>query len=167
MRILGVDPGMHAMGWGVLEQDFSASKGSSMPFKVQGVGCIKPPRKANHAERLLFLYQELSAVVVCYAPTVLVLERIFVNKYPASALVLGYARAVAMLIGALHDLKCAELSATSVKQSITGHGHASKAQMTAMIERLLNIPDPLSHDSADALALALCYGLNPTHLTIT
>ena len=93
-----------------------------------------------------------------FKPSCLVIEKVFVAKNPSSALTLGYARGIAMMTAALYESDIQEYAATTVKQRLTGHGHASKEQMVAMIERLFRVS--LSHDIADAVALAFCHCQN-------
>ncbi len=93
-----------------------------------------------------------------FKPSCLVIEKVFVAKNPSSALTLGYARGIAMMTAALYESDIQEYAATTVKQRLTGHGHASKDQMVAMIERLFRVS--LSHDIADAVALAFCHCQN-------
>ncbi|OJU72972.1 MAG: hypothetical protein BGO07_02075 [Alphaproteobacteria bacterium 40-19] len=152
--ILGLDPGLCRTGWGVLQPQSCSAAG----LRCVEFGVIAPPQAWPLEKRLVFLHQELTAVCTRYSCTVAVVEKTFVNSNAQSALSLGFARAIAMMTSALHGAKMVEYSPTTIKKSLTGHGHASKAQMITMINLLLGTCVSLS-DSADALAAAWCYGM--------
>ena len=147
MRILGIDPGSRVMGWGII--DCLATE------RLGPCGQIRPKEK-DISSRLGQIDRQLSDVIHQHKPEVMVLESVFVHINPQSALILAYSRGVAMAVAARHGLSIAEYPANTIKKSITGYGHATKAQMIAMISRLLDIRD-LSSDTADALAGALCH----------
>jgi crossover junction endodeoxyribonuclease RuvC len=150
MRVLGVDPGSGATGYGLIER-----KAGAIQHLRHGV--LRPPRGAELAERLDFLHRELLAVITLGAPEVAVVERVFIAANPRSALVLGQARGaiLASLGGA--GVRVAELAARQVKKAVTGSGAANKAQMQEMVTRLLSLDAEPPTDAADALALALTY----------
>ncbi len=149
--IIGIDPGLRHTGWGIiLQQDNRLS--------FIGAGRINPAVNQPMANRLGQLSKELRAVIEAYAPEEAAIEETFVNKTnAASALKLGQARGAAMLTAAQSNLPVSEYAANRVKQSVTGYGHAGKAQITAMIGMLLPGSGKLSEDAADALAIALCH----------
>jgi crossover junction endodeoxyribonuclease RuvC len=109
------------------------------------------------AERLNLLYQGLAAVLKRHTPDVAVVEKTFVNANPASALKLGMARGIALLAPAQQKIPVFEYSATQVKKTIVGVGHATKDQIELMIQTLLPNVGTVKKDAADALAIAICY----------
>lgn len=151
MRILGIDPGLQKTGWGVIEVH-----GNALSFV--SCGLIKTDAKAMLCERLRTLDDNLTVTIKEHAPDEAAIEETFVNKNPASALKLGQARGVGMVVPARMGLMVAEYSANQVKKSIVGSGHAAKQQMGMMVKTLLpSIPKGISEDEADALAVAICH----------
>jgi crossover junction endodeoxyribonuclease RuvC len=146
MRILGIDPGTRFMGWGMVDYGGTERLG---PF-----GCIRP-KGTDMAVRLGQIDQQLSDIIQQHQPKIMVLETVFVNINPQSALTLGYSRGVAMAVAARHGLNIAEYAPNTIKKSLTGYGHATKDQMMAMIGRLFGVN--MASDTADALAGALCH----------
>lgn len=151
MRILGIDPGLQKTGWGIIEVN-----GNALSFL--SCGLIKTDSKTMLCERLRTLDENLSIVIKEHAPDEAAIEETFVNKNPTSALKLGQARGVGMVVPARMGLMVGEYSANQVKKSIVGSGHAAKAQMGMMVKTLLpQIPKNISEDEADALAVAICH----------
>ncbi len=150
IRILGVDPGSAATGWGVVD-----SAGPRLSYVASGV--IRPKRTGTHAEKLAQIFDGLKAVIAEYAPDEAAVEETFVNASPRDALVLGQARGVALLAPALAGLSVAEYAANSVKKSVVGRGHADKTQVAAMVKVLLPKCGTPAADEADALAVAICH----------
>jgi crossover junction endodeoxyribonuclease RuvC len=150
MRVLGIDPGSGATGFGLIER-----KGGAIKHLRHGV--LRPPRGAELAERLNFLHRELLALVLLEAPEIAVVERVFIAANPRSALVLGQARGAILASLGAAGVRVDELAARQVKKAVTGSGAADKAQMQMMVTRLLSLDAPPPTDAADALALALSY----------
>jgi crossover junction endodeoxyribonuclease RuvC len=150
MRVLGVDPGSNATGFGVVERE-----GGTLRHRRHGV--LRPPRGASAAERLRFLHAGLLDVARSEAPEVAVVERVFLAANPRSALVLGEARGAILASLGQAGIRVSELAARQVKKAITGSGAADKAQMQMMVRRLLALDEEPPSDAADALALALTY----------
>jgi len=150
VRILGIDPGLRHTGWGVIEAD-----GARLAYVA--CGAIHPPTDADFAERLRALHQALAAVIKSHEPDEAAVEETFVNRDPQSALKLGHARGVALVVPALAGLEVAEYSANLVKKTVVGAGHAEKAQIAMMVKVLLPRSDAQSADAADALAVAICH----------
>lgn len=151
-RILGIDPGLNKTGWGIIE-----SEGNSLRYVACGV--IKTDASALVPERLRVIDETLTDIVARFSPEEAAIEETFVNRNPASALKLGLARGVAMVVPARAGLPVAEYAANKVKKSVVGAGHAAKGQIGAMIRILLpacadNAP---GEDEADALAVAVCH----------
>ena len=147
MRIIGVDPGLRNTGWGVI--GFQNNKLIHI-----GDGSISPSPNLPDGERLLFIKNKLTEIVLKYVPTISAIEQIFVGSGTGSSLKLGMARGVSMLVLAEAGLNIKELPPKLVKKTVTGYGAASKQQIKSMIEKLLNIV-PRDEDSSDALAIAV------------
>jgi crossover junction endodeoxyribonuclease RuvC len=150
IRILGLDPGLRCTGWGVV-----SVQGSRLTHVAHGV--IKPDDKAPLSERLLALFDAVSAILDEHAPHEAAIEETFVNNNPSSTLKLGHARAAAMIAPAKAGLLVAEYAATVVKKAVVGTGGADKTQVAFMIKRLLPTAGDPSADAADALAVAICH----------
>ncbi len=150
IRILGLDPGLRRMGWGMIE--FAGSKLSHL-----GNGTLASDEAEPLAQRLAALHRGLSAILATHAPDCAAVEATFVNADAAGALKLGQARAVALVVPALAGLSVAEYAPNMVKKALVGVGHAEKSQVRAMVCRLLPRAEIASDDAADALALAICH----------
>ncbi|MBN9440121.1 crossover junction endodeoxyribonuclease RuvC [Bosea sp. (in: a-proteobacteria)] len=150
IRILGIDPGLRKTGWGVI-----LSEGTKLAFIACGV--VESEQKATLAERLRQLHDGIAGVIAAHAPGEVAVEETFVNRDPQSALKLGQARGVALVVPALAGLEVAEYAANLVKKTVVGVGHADKKQVQAMIRVLLPKAETKSADAADALAVAICH----------
>ena len=150
MRLLGLDPGLRATGWGVIEVD-----GNSLSHVADGV--VRPDVNAPMSDRLAALHAELRRIVVDYAPDEAAVEETFANRNPASTLKLGQARGVVMLAPAQAGIPVAEYAANVIKKSLVGAGHADKGQIGAMVRILLPGSAAETADAADALAVAVCH----------
>ena len=160
VRIMGLDPGLARMGWGVIEIE-----GSRLTHVAHGVLTTNP--QATLAARLLALHDALLEVITHLEPRAIAIEQAFVHKDPSAALKIGQARAVAMLAGARAGLIVAEYTPNHVKKCVVGVGHAGKEQVQAMVHRLLPTARVESADAADALALAIAHAhLSSTHSRI-
>ena len=149
MRVLGVDPGLRNMGWGVIAVD-----GSRITHVANGV-CHS--RGATLAERLLSLHDQLSEVVAQWAPDAAAVEETFVNKDAGGTLKLGQARGIALLVPAQAGLAVGEYAPNAVKKAVVGVGHADKGQIQHMVRFQLPGVDLAGPDAADALAVAICH----------
>jgi crossover junction endodeoxyribonuclease RuvC len=148
VRILGLDPGLAATGWGVID-----ASGSRLAHVAHGV---VRTRAADPTERrLAALHQGLGAVIQAHAPGAAAIEEVFQNRNPQSTLKLGEARGVALLSAGLAGLPVTELATRLVKKTLTGTGAAEKAQVAFMVQRLLPTAGPVTADAADALAVAI------------
>ena len=150
IRILGIDPGLRNMGWGIID-----SQGSNLSFIACGV--VKSDAALSLADRLRQLHEGLSAIIHAHMPVEAAVEETFVNRDPQSALKLGQARGIALMTPSLAGLPVAEYSANLVKKTVVGSGHAEKAQIAMMIRVLLPKSDAKTPDAADALAIAICH----------
>lgn len=150
LRILGLDPGLRRTGWGVITME-----GARLGHVAHGV--IAPKDSLPFSERLLVLFEGIAEVVERHAPHEAAVEETFMNNNAASALKLGHARAMAMIVPARAGLMVAEYAATVVKKSVVGTGAADKDQVGFMIRRLLPTAGDTTADAADALAVAIAH----------
>lgn len=151
--ILGIDPGTNVMGYALLAVD----KGKP---QLMLMGVIKLSKFDDHYMRLRRIYERVSAIVNQHLPDELAIEAPFFGKNVQSMLKLGRAQGVAMAAALVRDIPITEYPPTSVKQSITGVGSASKEQVANMLKHLLKIPDekmPALLDATDALAVAMTH----------
>ena len=149
MRILGIDPGLRHMGWGVIE-----AEGSRLRHVANGV-CHSEGE--DLAARLLSLFQQLHKVLATHTPEGAAIEQTFVNKDGAGTLKLGQARGVAMLALAQAGLQIGEYAPNAVKKTVVGVGHADKRQVAHMVRVQLPGVALAGPDAADALAIAICH----------
>jgi crossover junction endodeoxyribonuclease RuvC len=149
IRILGIDPGLRATGFGVIEK-------YGQQLRYVASGCIRSP-EGELSQRLKNILSSLSEVITQYQPQQVALEKVFVNVNPQSTLLLGQARGTAICAAVLADLPVAEYTALQVKQAVVGNGHADKEQVQAMVQRLLKLNGKPGSDAADALACAICH----------
>lgn len=149
-RLIGIDPGLRRTGFGVVEI-------TGKNPRYLGSGVIRPSVIASEPDRLKELYQGMQEVLDQYAPTLAVVERVFVNVNPKSTLSLGQARGVAIAALAAREIAVHEITPLKVKQSIVGTGRASKEQVQHMVCHLLKLPQSPNADAADALACALAF----------
>ena len=147
--ILGVDPGLRATGFGLIE-----IRGTQPVYLASGT--IRTS-EGDLASRLGTIFDGLRELIERYQPTVSAIEKVFVNVNPASTLLLGQARGAAITALTSAALPVHEYTALQLKQAVTGHGHATKEQVQLMVQRLLSLPGLPTSDAADALACAICH----------
>ncbi|MEM8959001.1 MAG: crossover junction endodeoxyribonuclease RuvC [Pseudomonadota bacterium] len=149
MRVLGLDPGLRRLGWGVIE-----TEGSHLRHLANGTCRTEG---GTLAARLLELHTQLSAIVARWGPDEAAVEQTFVNRDGAATLKLGQARAIALLVPAQAGMEVGEYAPNAVKKAVVGVGHADKAQIAHMIGLQFPGLRPDSADAADALAVALAH----------
>jgi crossover junction endodeoxyribonuclease RuvC len=149
MRVLGIDPGLRNLGWGVIDVS-----GSRLKHVANGI-CVS--QGSDLGPRLLSLYEQLSEVVRMYLPETAAVEKTFVNKDGAGTLKLGQARGIAMLAPAKAGLEIGEYAPNTVKKTVVGVGHAEKDQVAHMVKMQLPGVVLVGPDAADALAVAICH----------
>lgn len=149
MRVLGIDPGLRNMGWGVIAVD-----GSRISHVANGI-CHSAGDSLP--ERLVSLHAQLAEVVAHWAPDAAAVEETFVNKDAVGTLKLGQARAIAVLVPAQAGLAVGEYAPNAVKKAVVGVGHAAKAQIAHMVRLQLPGVQLAGPDAADALAVAICH----------
>ena len=149
MRVMGIDPGLRNLGWGVIEV-----AGSRLSHVANGV-CHSTGEDLG--ARLLSLYEQLTDIVHRFAPEAAAVEQTFVNKDGAGTLKLGQARGIALLVPAQYGLTVGEYSPNRVKKTVVGVGHAAKEQVAHMVRVQLPGVVLAGPDAADALAIAICH----------
>ena len=149
-RILGIDPGTVATGWGVVEM-----AGSSLLHVAHGT--IGSSSAMGQGSRLKRIYHGLKEILERYEPQGVSLERVFFARNAGSALKLGQARGVALLAAAEGGIAAHEYASAEIKLAVVGYGQASKEQVQKMVASLLHLPEPIPADAADALAAAICH----------
>ena len=148
-RVLGIDPGLAATGYGVID-------GDARTAEVVAYGAIRTRPRWTRAERLHHIHEQVGALIEEHAPQELAIEEPYVAKNARSALAIGEARAAVMIAAATHATPVFEYPPATIKASVAGHGGAPKEQVQAMVALQLGLaepPQPL--DAADALAIAL------------
>ena len=149
MRVLGIDPGLRNLGWGVIE-----AKGSRLSHVANG---IIHSEGDDLAARLLSLYRALARIVEDHRPEAAAVEQTFVNRDGAATLKLGQARGIALLVPAQAGIAVGEYAPNAVKKAVVGVGHADKTQVAHMVRHQLPGVDLAGPDAADALAVAICH----------
>ena len=152
MIILGIDPGIAIVGWGVLE--YCGTK-----FKVIDFGSIQTPSTMSTEDRLCAIYDALGAIIEKYKPEQMAIEELFWNTNQKTGIRVSEARGVILLCGRMAGLQIHEYTPLQVKQAVVGYGRAEKKQVISMVTMLLGLPKPPKpDDTADALAIAICHG---------
>jgi len=148
--ILGIDPGIAIVGYGLLEAD------SREVQRVLDVGVIRTEAGLPTAQRLLSVFQELEKLIQKYSPTQAAVEKLYFGKNVKTALTVGEARGVILLALESCGIPLVEFTPLEVKVALTGYGRADKQQMQHMVRQLLGLKEiPKPDDAADALAVAL------------
>lgn len=150
IRILGIDPGLRRMGWGIVDVEGNA-------LRFVAAGTVRSDETAALADRLCQLHDGLQAVLDAHRPEEAAVEATFVNKDAAATLKLGQARGIAMLVPARAGLTVAEYAPNAVKKTVIGVGHGDKKQIQMMVKVLLPKSTADTADAADALAIAICH----------
>ena len=153
MRVLGIDPGLRNLGWGVIDVT-----GARLTHVANGI-CHSQPgeEEGDLALRLLSLHGQLSEVVARFAPDVAAVVHTFVNKDAVATLKLGQARGIALLVPAQAGIPVGEYAPNAVKKTVVGVGHAAKQQVDHMVRLHLPGVQVAGPDAADALAVAICH----------
>ena len=152
MRVIGIDPGLRNLGWGVIDA------GGGRVAHVANGTCRSEGTVLAH--RLLSLHTQLTQIFAQHAPDAAAVEQTFVNKDGAGTLKLGQARGIAMLVPAQVGLDVGEYAPNAVKKTVVGVGHADKNQVAHMVKMQLPGAQLHSPDAADALAIALCHAFH-------
>ncbi len=151
MIALGIDPGTALCGYGIV-------RASDDEYALVVCGAIATPAKTPLEQRLLTIYNELSALIRQYRPDTAAVEKLFFSRNTTTALSVGHARGVAMLALAQAHIPLCEYTPNEIKQAVAGYGGADKYQMQQMVRMLLHLDAaPKPDDAADAVAIALCH----------
>ena len=151
MIILGIDPGLAIVGWGVVEY-----KGTK--FRTVDYGAITTPKEMNTQQRLKRIYDELADIIRKYRPAQVAIEELFFNTNTTTGIRVSEARGVILLICEQAHMGIYEYTPLQVKQAVVGYGRADKKQVITMVTMLLGLSEPPKpDDTADALAIAICH----------
>lgn len=155
MKILGIDPALVTLGWGIIADE--ASK-----IKYIDSALVKTTTDQQIHKRLAFIVSSLENVINLHRPDIIAMEETFINKNAGSSLKLGYARGAVMSLIGRYDLPFHEYKPNLIKKTVVGVGHAEKEQLQHMMQIILSgLENQLSLDETDALAAAYtCYVLN-------
>ncbi len=145
---MGVDPGSNATGYGIVRKN-----GTRSEHVASGVIRVTP--SSGHSKRLWEIYRKLDEHARAYAPSVMVVESLFLGNNSQSLMKLSQVRGVILLLGENHGMDIFEYSPMEIKRGLTGYGRAEKDQMVFMVSKILGLPSLKSPDQADALAMAL------------
>jgi crossover junction endodeoxyribonuclease RuvC len=150
LRILGIDPGSHVTGYGIIEK-----QGNFLRHIIHGE--IKPPKDAKLSSVLSLISQQLSAVITENVPHAISLENIFFGKNVRSLIKQAHVRGVVIFSGEALGIPVFEYSPLEIKKGVVGYGRAEKRQVQVMVKAILNLPALPPADAADALAAAICH----------
>ena len=151
MVILGVDPGLAIVGWGVVDYN----KGR---FKTLGYGAVRTEAGLSTEERLAIIYRDINRIIDHFKPAEMAVEELFFTNNITTGIRVAEARGVILLCGQQKGLKIAEYTPPQVKQAVVGYGKAEKKQVIAMVTSILKLPaPPKPDDTADAVAIAICH----------
>ncbi len=151
MRILGIDPGLAIVGWGVID-----SEGGR--FKPVGYGSLRTPAHTDIGMRLQMIYADMKALIAEYHPHEISVEELFFNQNRTTGIAVAEARGVVLLAAAQCGIPVFEYTPMQIKQAVVGYGKAEKKQVIAMVTTMLRLKEaPKPDDTADAVAAALCH----------
>lgn len=151
MVILGIDPGVATVGFGII----SDSGGTQKPHRY---GVISTPAGMRLALRLTQIKQDVSELITRFNPDAIAVEELFFNTNLKTAIAVAHGRAAVLLAGEEQGVPMFEYTPLQVKKAVVGHGHATKKQVIYMVQRLLAMESaPKPDDAADALAIAICH----------
>ena len=149
MRVLGIDPGLRSMGWGIIDV-----KGNKLTHIANGVCCSQGN---DLAARLLSLFGQMEEVLTTWHPNQAAVENTFINKDGVNSLKLAQARAIALLAPKKFGINVSEYAPNKIKKTVVGIGHADKQQISHMVQLQLPGVQINGPDSSDALAIAICH----------
>lgn len=154
MIILGIDPGLAIVGYGVIEV-----KGNKI--KVLEYGSIQTKANKSIQERLAIIFNEMNSLIDDFRPDEVAFEKLFHQKNSKTVIDVSQARGVEVLATKLKNLDIYEYTPLQIKTAITGYGRATKIQMQEGVKRILNLSElPKPDDAADALAIAICHSFS-------
>ncbi|MCL2045791.1 MAG: crossover junction endodeoxyribonuclease RuvC [Oscillospiraceae bacterium] len=152
MIILGIDPGVATVGFGII------SEAGGIPKQISH-GIIKTPAGTRLALRLSQINRDISQLIDMFSPDAIAVEELFFNTNHKTVISVAHGRAAVILAGETLGIPMFEYTPLQVKKAVVGYGHATKKQVIDMVQRLLSMPQPPQpDDAADALAVAICHG---------
>ena len=158
MRILGIDPGIATIGFGVLESDKNQ-------HKLIKCGVITTPAHTSLSSRLEQIYNDMCDLLDLFKPEAVSIEELFFNTNITTGIAVAHGRGVILLACQKAGVRIFEYTPLQVKQAVVGYGRAEKAQVMDMVRRICSLPAaPKPDDAADAVALAICHARSSTSL---
>lgn len=158
MRIMGIDPGIATIGFGIVD-----SEGGKQ--RLVQCGVITTPAHTGLSERLSQIYDDLNELIELFHPDAVSVEELFFNTNITTGIAVAHGRGVILLACQRAGLRIYEYTPLQVKQSVVGYGRAEKKQVMEMVKRICQLPaPPKPDDAADAVALALCHARSSTSL---
>ncbi len=158
MRILGLDPGIATVSFGILDTERNQQK-------LVACGVITTPAHTPLTSRLNQIYEDLDALIRQFHPEAMAVEELFFNTNTTTGISVAQGRGVTLLCAHRSGLQIFEYTPLQVKQAVVGYGRAEKKQVMEMVKRLLSLPAvPKPDDAADAVAIALCHARSNTSL---
>ncbi len=155
MKVLGIDPGTAACGYGIVHE-------SDGRIRAIAQGCWTSGARERPELRLKRIFEGVGELISRHAPDAVALEESFVGRDARIALFVGQARGAALVAAASAGVSCTEYAPARVKQTVCGYGRAEKEQVARMVRRLLALDDePNTSHEADALAVAICHAMTP------
>ncbi|MBR4960105.1 MAG: crossover junction endodeoxyribonuclease RuvC [Clostridia bacterium] len=156
MRILGIDPGIAIVGWGVIDYD-------RMKAKPVGYGAITTGPEMKTEERIAEVFRQMQQIIAAYQPDAVSIEELFFNTNQKTGIIVAEARGVLLLAATLAGIPVYEYTPLQIKSAVVGYGRADKKQVITMVTMLLKLEKPPKpDDTADALAAALCHAHSGT-----
>ena len=160
MKVLGIDPGTAACGYGIVHE-------SDGRLRAGGFGCWRTSARERPEARLLVIFEGVRELIAEHEPDAVALEESFVGADARIALSVGQARGAVLVAAASAGVDCAEYAPARVKQTVCGYGRAEKDQVQRMVKLVLGLAaEPSSSHEADALAVAICHALAPPLLEV-
>jgi crossover junction endodeoxyribonuclease RuvC len=161
VKVLGIDPGTAACGYGIVH-------GSGDRLRAEVFGCWRTPADSRLDIRLQAIFAGVQELIAEHEPDAVALEESYVGADARIALSVGQARGAVLVAAASAGVECAEYAPARVKQTVCGYGRAEKAQIQRMVKLILGLDaEPASSHEADALAVAICHALAPPLLQVT
>ena len=158
MRILGIDPGVATIGFGIVDSDRNR-------HRLVTCGVITTPAHTSLSSRLEQIYDDLTRLLEAFKPDAVSVEELFFNTNITTGIAVAHGRGVILLACRKAGVKIYEYTPLQVKQAVVGYGRAEKAQVMDMVRRLCGLSaPPKPDDAADAVALALCHARSSTSL---
>lgn len=158
MRILGIDPGIATVGFGVIDADRGRQK-------YVTCGIISTPAHTPLSARLDQIYTDLEQIFEAFQPDAISIEELFFKNNITTGIPVAHGRGVILLAAYRHGIPVFEYTPLQVKQAVVGYGKADKKQVIDMVRRILNMPSPPKpDDAADAVAMAICHARSSTSL---